>query len=67
MTYTLNKTTEVIVRYDQTNDTDMFQVGRSTDPPIDMVLVDIQPGSSGVGVDNTTNSVKYIYYTVKFH
>ena len=62
MTYTLNKTTEVIVRYDQTNDTDMFQVGRSTDPPIDMVLVDIQPGSSGAGVDNTTNSVTNIYY-----
>ena len=56
MTYTLNKTTEVIVRYDQTNDTDMFQVGRSTDPPIDMVLVDIQPGSSGMGVNCPTNS-----------
>ena len=56
MTYTLNKTTEVIVRYDQTNDTDMFQVGRSTDPPIDMVLVDIQPGSSGMGVNYPTNS-----------
>jgi len=47
VTYTLDKTTEVIVRYDQSNETDMFQVGRSTDPPIDMVLVDIQPGSSG--------------------
>ena len=56
MTYTLNKTTEVIVRYDQTNDTDMFQVGRSTDPPIDMVLVDIQPGSSGMGVNYPKNS-----------
>ena len=56
MTYTLNKTTEVIVRYDQTNDTDMFQVGRSTDPPIDMVLVDIQPGSSGMGVNYPTKS-----------
>ena len=55
MTYTLNKTTEVIVRYDQTNDTDMFQVGRSTDPPIDMVLVDIQPGSSGMGGNYSTN------------
>ena len=25
---------------------DMFQIGRSTEPPIDMVLIDIQPGAS---------------------
>ena len=24
----------------------MFQIGRSTEPPIDMVLIDIQPGAS---------------------
>ena len=47
VTYTLNRNTSVVVRYENDSDTDMFQLGRSTEPPIDMVLVDIQPGRSG--------------------
>ena len=47
VTYTLNRNTSVVVRYETDGQTDMFQVGRSTEPPIDMVLIDIQPGQSG--------------------
>lgn len=46
VTYTLNRNTHIVVKYEQDKNTDMFQIGRSTEPPIDMVLIDIQPGAS---------------------
>ncbi|CAG5105943.1 Oidioi.mRNA.OKI2018_I69.chr1.g2594.t1.cds [Oikopleura dioica] len=46
VTYTLNRQTQVVVKYEHDETKDLFQIGRSTDPPIDMVLIDIQPGAS---------------------
>jgi len=44
VSYTLSRTQAVIVQYDPDPDTDMFQVGRSSEDPIDFVVMDTVPG-----------------------
>lgn len=44
MSYTLSRTQAVIVQYDPDPDTDMFQIGRSSEGPIDFVVMDTIPG-----------------------
>lgn len=44
VSYTLSRTQAVIVQYDPDPDTDMFQVGRSSEGPIDFVVMDTIPG-----------------------
>ena len=44
MSYTLSRTQAVIVQYDPDADTDMFQIGRSSEGPIDFVVMDTIPG-----------------------
>jgi len=45
ISYTLNRNQAVIVEYQQDDSTDMFQVGRSSEAPIDFVVMDTMPGN----------------------
>jgi len=45
ISYTMKKKT-IIVPYERDDNTDMFQLGRSSEQQIDFVVVDITPGSS---------------------
>ena len=44
VSYTLSRTQAVIVQYDLDTETDMFQIGRSSEDPIDFVVMDTVPG-----------------------
>lgn len=44
VTYCSEKGYGSVVEYKQNNKTDMFQIGRSTDPIIDFIVVDTIPG-----------------------
>uniref|UniRef100_A0A182TBH9 Pellino FHA domain-containing protein n=1 Tax=Anopheles maculatus TaxID=74869 RepID=A0A182TBH9_9DIPT len=44
ISYTLSRNQAVIVEYKEDPDTDMFQVGRSSESPIDFVVMDTLPG-----------------------
>jgi len=45
VSYTLSRSEAVIVQYDLDSDTDMFQIGRSSEDPIDFVVMDTVPGN----------------------
>lgn len=44
ISYTLSRNQAIIVEYKEDVDTDMFQVGRSSESPIDFVVMDTLPG-----------------------
>ncbi|XP_023175977.1 protein pellino isoform X1 [Drosophila hydei] len=44
ISYTLSRSQAVIVEYKEDTETDMFQVGRSSESPIDFVVMDTLPG-----------------------
>nr|CAI5860971.1 unnamed protein product [Callosobruchus analis] len=44
ISYTLSRNHAVIVEYTSDEDTDMFQIGRSSESPIDFVVMDTIPG-----------------------
>lgn len=44
ISYTMSRNQAVIVEYKPDPETDMFQVGRSSEPPIDFVVMDTVPG-----------------------
>ncbi|XP_026477976.1 protein pellino [Ctenocephalides felis] len=44
ISYTLSRNHAVIVEYAEDPDTDMFQIGRSSEEPIDFVVMDTVPG-----------------------
>lgn len=46
ISYTLSRTQAVIVEYTEDEDTDMFQIGRSSEPPIDFVVMDTSAGGA---------------------
>lgn len=43
ISYTFSRSQTIIVEYRQDNNTDMFQIGRSTENPIDFVVMDTVP------------------------
>ena len=45
VSYTLSRSQAVIVQYDHDPETDMFQIGRSSEDPIDFVVMDTVPGN----------------------
>ncbi|XP_068424414.1 E3 ubiquitin-protein ligase pellino homolog 1b [Clinocottus analis] len=45
ISYTLSRAQTVVVEYTQDSNTDMFQIGRSTESPIDFVVTDTVAGS----------------------
>ncbi|XP_047433516.1 E3 ubiquitin-protein ligase pellino homolog 1-like isoform X2 [Mugil cephalus] len=47
ISYTLSRAQTVVVEYTHDSSTDMFQVGRSTENPIDLVVTDTVPGGQG--------------------
>ncbi|KAM8842850.1 E3 ubiquitin-protein ligase pellino homolog 1-like [Synchiropus picturatus] len=47
ISYTLSRAQTVVVEYAQDGNTDMFQIGRSTENPIDLVVTDAVPGGQG--------------------
>lgn len=49
VSYTLSRSQSVIVEYSHDNNTDMFQIGRSTETLIDFVVTDTAPSSPGGG------------------
>ncbi|EEB13345.1 protein pellino, putative [Pediculus humanus corporis] len=44
ISFTLSRNQAIIVEYMPDEETDMFQIGRSSDPPIDFVIMDTIPG-----------------------
>ncbi|KAG7283561.1 hypothetical protein CRUP_026488 [Coryphaenoides rupestris] len=46
ISYTLSRAQTVVVEYTHDISTDMFQIGRSTESPIDLVVTDTVPGGS---------------------
>ncbi|XP_045474480.1 protein pellino [Harmonia axyridis] len=44
ISYTLSRNHAVIVEYENDEDTDMFQIGRSSEAPIDFIVMDTIPG-----------------------
>lgn len=56
VSYTLSRNKAIIVEYNQDNDTDMFQIGRSSEGPIDFVVMDTIPGFQRNARDNVTQS-----------
>ncbi|KAL8207302.1 UNVERIFIED_CONTAM: E3 ubiquitin-protein ligase pellino 2 [Gekko kuhli] len=56
ISYTLSRNQTVIVEYTHDNDTDMFQVGRSTESPIDFVVTDTISGSQNSDETQITQS-----------
>ncbi|XP_038848376.1 E3 ubiquitin-protein ligase pellino homolog 1 [Salvelinus namaycush] len=55
ISYTLSRGQTVVVEYSHDNDTDMFQIGRSTESPIDFVVTDTVAGSQS---NSDTQSVQ---------
>ncbi|XP_010783497.1 E3 ubiquitin-protein ligase pellino homolog 1-like [Notothenia coriiceps] len=53
ISYTLSRAQTVVVEYTQDGGTDMFQIGRSTEIPIDYVVTDTLPGGQ-IQVDGQT-------------
>ncbi|XP_077101881.1 E3 ubiquitin-protein ligase pellino homolog 1 [Siphateles boraxobius] len=47
VSYTLSRAQTVVVEYTHDSSTDMFQIGRSTESPIDFVVLDNAPGCHG--------------------
>ncbi|XP_064623942.1 E3 ubiquitin-protein ligase pellino homolog 2-like [Lineus longissimus] len=45
VSYTLSRNQAVVVEYEHDDDTDMFQIGRSSESPIDFVVLDTVPGA----------------------
>ena len=45
ISYTLNRNQAVIVEYQPDDMTDLFQIGRSSESPIDFVVMDTTPGN----------------------
>ncbi len=45
VSFTLNRQQAIIVQYDHDSETDMFQIGRSSEGPIDFVVMDTVPGA----------------------
>ncbi|XP_037994042.1 E3 ubiquitin-protein ligase pellino homolog 2 isoform X3 [Motacilla alba alba] len=56
VSYTLSRTQTVIVEYIHDRDTDMFQVGRSTESPIDFVVTDTISGNQNSDETQITQS-----------
>ncbi|XP_048475600.1 E3 ubiquitin-protein ligase pellino homolog 1-like [Rhincodon typus] len=54
--YTLSQSRSVIVEYGHDSNTDMFQIGRSTETLIDFVVTDTTPGNCSTGGLHTTQS-----------
>ncbi|XP_029664300.1 protein pellino isoform X1 [Formica exsecta] len=52
ISYTLSRTQAVIVEYTEDEKTDMFQIGRSSESPIDFVVMDTCAGGSDGGPAN---------------
>ncbi|XP_061084807.1 E3 ubiquitin-protein ligase pellino homolog 1b, partial [Conger conger] len=56
ISYTLSRAQTVVVEYMHDSNTDMFQIGRSTESPIDFVVTDTVVGSHGNGEAQTAQS-----------
>ena len=56
VSYTLSRHKAIIVEYQEDDDTDMFQIGRSSEGPIDFVVMDTIPGFQRNQKENVTQS-----------
>jgi len=56
ISYTLSRNQAVIVEYVADEETDMFQIGRSSEVPIDFVVMDTVAGDKSGGVDKSMQS-----------
>lgn len=56
VSYTLSRNKAIIVEYMQDTETDMFQIGRSSEGPIDFVVMDTIPGCLRSQRENVTQS-----------
>ncbi|XP_069117481.1 protein pellino-like [Argopecten irradians] len=56
VSYTLSRNQAVIVEYKQDPKTDMYQIGRSSEVPIDYVVMDTIPGNQRTANDSITQS-----------
>uniref|UniRef100_A0A8C4X2I7 Pellino E3 ubiquitin protein ligase family member 3 n=1 Tax=Erpetoichthys calabaricus TaxID=27687 RepID=A0A8C4X2I7_ERPCA len=56
ISYTLSRSHSVIVEYTHDTNTDMFQIGRSTESMIDFVVTDTSPNSQGANEGQSAQS-----------
>ncbi|XP_066574998.1 E3 ubiquitin-protein ligase pellino homolog 1 isoform X3 [Amia ocellicauda] len=56
ISYTLSRSHSVIVEYTHDTNTDMFQIGRSTESMIDFVVTDTSPSGSGASEGQSAQS-----------
>lgn len=56
VSYTLSRNQAVVVEYKEDADTDMFQIGRSSEDPIDFVVMDTIPGNQRSESDSVAQS-----------
>ncbi|KAM8859464.1 E3 ubiquitin-protein ligase pellino homolog 1b [Spinachia spinachia] len=56
VSYTLSRAQTVVVEYTQDSNADMFQIGRSTESPIDFVVTDTVAGSQSNGDTQSVQS-----------
>ena len=56
VSYTLSRNRAVIVEYRHNEDTDMFQIGRSSENQIDFVVMDTIPGNMRLKSESITQS-----------
>ncbi|KAH3853387.1 hypothetical protein DPMN_095910, partial [Dreissena polymorpha] len=56
VSYTLSRNQAVIVEYKEDPDTDMFQIGRSSEDQIDFVVMDTVPGNQRQASDSVAQS-----------
>ncbi|XP_011243533.1 E3 ubiquitin-protein ligase pellino homolog 2 isoform X4 [Mus musculus] len=57
ISYTLSRSQTVVVEYTHDKDTDMFQVGRSTESPIDFVVTDTVSGGQNEDAQITQSTI----------
>jgi len=57
ISYTLSKNKAVIEEYTHSDHTDLFQIGRSSESPIDFVVMDTVPGNKPTDKINTQSTI----------
>uniref|UniRef100_A0A2K5D1K0 Uncharacterized protein n=1 Tax=Aotus nancymaae TaxID=37293 RepID=A0A2K5D1K0_AOTNA len=65
ISHTLSRAQTVVVEYTHDSNTDMFQIGRSTESPIDFVVTDTVPGSqSNSDTQSVQNTISRFAYRI---
>lgn len=67
ISYTFSRSQTIIVEYRQDNNTDMFQIGRSTESPIDFVVMDTVPALAEQSSSTSSSSHRQLTKSSEKH